>query len=119
MPLKPREMSGAEVPAIGVPSWLMFTVPALASALACVTRVHVCPGATWAGSTARCAETGVPTTATTATNSAFQERMTQLSQMELVAECDAQVVDGTGICECRGVLDTYQQVMFPSIEHNA
>ena len=36
MPLKPREMSGAGVPAIGVPSWLMLTVPALASALACV-----------------------------------------------------------------------------------
>ena len=34
----------------------MLTVPALASALTCVIAVHVCPGATRAGSTARCAE---------------------------------------------------------------
>ena len=32
MPENPREMSGAGVPLSGVPSWLMFAVPALASA---------------------------------------------------------------------------------------
>src|SRR4029434_2847092 len=41
MPLKPREMSGAVVPAIGVPSWLMLTVPALASALAFVIACEI------------------------------------------------------------------------------
>src|SRR6185503_6664980 len=76
MPLKPREMSGAGVPAIGVPSWLMLTVPALASAVACVIAVHVCPGATLGGSTARCAETGATATATTNTSSAFHDRVT-------------------------------------------
>src|SRR6188768_182018 len=75
MPLKPREMSGAGVPAIGVPSWLMLTVPALASALACVSAAHVCPGATRAGSTARCAEAGAAATAITNTSGAFHNRI--------------------------------------------
>ena len=73
---KPREMSESGVPAIGVPSWLMVTVPALASPLACVIAAHVCPGATRLGPTARCASAGpTTTTTTTRTNSAFNDRI--------------------------------------------
>ena len=44
MPLNPLEMSGGGVPGIGEPSCLTFGVPALASALACVSCLQVWPG---------------------------------------------------------------------------
>ena len=52
----------------------MLTVPALASALAFVIVVHVCPDAARAGST-RCAEPDATATATTTTSSAFDDRI--------------------------------------------
>ena len=57
-------MSGAGVPAIGVPSWLTLAAPALASALARVIAAQVWPGAIRAGSTARCEWAGGTATAT-------------------------------------------------------